>query len=163
MNADVLIQAPLADEGLITHRAVETLGRVVQSSVHLQVMFGGKALSTDPAGMWPHACMVQHVDAQRVQLGQGLATNVTHKLTLGATFRLTLEPIRELIRRSSSQRCFLALLMLMTSQVGTKRDGILELFITQLGRDHSSLILLDLDTLCIVKSVYKGNSSDFLI
>lgn len=26
MNADVLIQAPLADEGLLTHGAVEALG-----------------------------------------------------------------------------------------------------------------------------------------
>lgn len=65
----------------------------MQSSVHLQVVLGGEALPTDPARVWPHTCMVQHVDAQRVQLGQCLTTNVTHKLTLGATFGLTLYPI----------------------------------------------------------------------
>lgn len=49
MNTDVLVQAPLADKRLITHGAVEALGRVMQSSVHLQVVLGGEALPTDPA------------------------------------------------------------------------------------------------------------------
>lgn len=49
MNAGVLFQAPLADEGLATHGAVEAPGRVMQSSVHLEVVLGCKALTTDSA------------------------------------------------------------------------------------------------------------------
>lgn len=90
MNAGVLSQTPLGNEGLVAHGAVEALGSVMQSSVHLQVVLGREALPADPARVWPHSCMVQHVDAQRVQLGQRLATNVTYKLTFGATFSLTL-------------------------------------------------------------------------
>lgn len=80
----MFLQASFGDERLLTDSAVKSLEGVVQCSVHLQAVLGGKALSADFAGVRPHPRVVQHMNTQRVQLGHSLATNVAHKLSSGA-------------------------------------------------------------------------------
>lgn len=64
----MLLHAPLAHKRLVTVLALELLGDVVQRSVHLQAVLVGEGLAADLAGVRPHAGVIQHVDAQRVQL-----------------------------------------------------------------------------------------------
>lgn len=60
----------------------------MQRSVHLQAVLSGKAFPANLAGVRPHPRVVQHVNAQGVQLRQSLATDVAHKLSFGAVPRL---------------------------------------------------------------------------
>lgn len=90
VNACMLLQASLGDERFLTDSALKSLEGVVQRPVHLQTVLGGKALPAHLAGVWPHPCVVQHMNAQGVQLGQSLATDVTHKLPFGAAPHLIL-------------------------------------------------------------------------
>lgn len=68
MEAGVLFHAALAHERLLAVFTLELFADVVQSSVHLQAVFVGERLAADLAGVWPHARVVQHVDAQGVEL-----------------------------------------------------------------------------------------------
>ena len=83
MDAGVLLHAPLAHKHLLTVRTLELFGDIVQRSMHLQAVFVGERLAADFAGVRPHACVIQHVDPQRVELRQRLPADVAHKLSFG--------------------------------------------------------------------------------
>lgn len=79
----MLLHAPLAHKRLLAVFTLELFGDVVQRSVHLQAVFVGERLAADLAGVRPHARVIQHVDAQRVQLRQRLPADVAHKFSSG--------------------------------------------------------------------------------
>ena len=83
MQAGVLLHAALAHKGLLTVFTLELLGDVVQRTVHLQAVLVGERLAADLAGVRPHACVIQHVDPQGVELRQRLPADVAHKFSFG--------------------------------------------------------------------------------
>ena len=139
VGTGVFLHAPLADKGFTAELALELLGDVVQRRVHLQAVFVGKRLATDLAGVRPHASVVEHMDAQGVEFGQSLPADVVHECPLSACRRPVVGGVSlgfvhraQLHRGLSDDGCKLAALLLMSSQVGTQRGGILELLATQL-------------------------------
>lgn len=92
----------------------------MQRPVHLQAVLGGKAFPANLAGVRPHPCVVQHVNAQGVQLGQSLATDVAHKLPFGAVPRLIFGPLRIFCGHGPCHADSLGLLMLVTGQMCTE-------------------------------------------
>ena len=96
----------------------------------------GERLATDLAGVRPHASVVEHVNAQGVELGQSLPADVAHECPLGAGCRLVVGGVSlgflhrtRLHHRLRDDGCTL---LLVSGQVGTQRGGILELLATQL-------------------------------
>lgn len=136
MHAGVLLHAALADEALLAVLALELLGGVVQSPVHLQAVLVGEGLVAHLARVRPHARVVQHVDPKRVQLGHRLAADVAHELPLGVRRQRPLVQIVVGGRRLAERRP-LAALLLVSRQVGAQRGRVLELFAAQLRtREH---------------------------
>lgn len=131
MHAGVLLHAALADKALLAVLALELLGGVVQRPVHLQAVLVGEGLVAHLARVRPHARVVQHVDPQRVQLGQRLAADVAHKLPLGVRRQRPLVQV-VVARRRLAERRPLAALLLVSRQVGPQRGRVLELFAAQL-------------------------------
>lgn len=83
VEAGVLLHAPFAHERLLAVLALKLFGDVVQRSVHLQAVFVGESLAADLAGVRPHAGVIQHVDAEGVELWQGLPADVAYELSFG--------------------------------------------------------------------------------
>lgn len=79
----MLLHAPLAHKRLFAEFALELFCDVVQRSVHLQTVFVGERLAAHLAGVRPHARVIQHVDAQGVELWQGLPADVAHEFSFG--------------------------------------------------------------------------------
>lgn len=79
----MVLHAPLAHKRLVAIFTLELFGDVMQRAMHLQTVFVSERLPTDLTGVWPDACVAQHVQSQRVELRQGFPTDVTHKLSLG--------------------------------------------------------------------------------
>ena len=77
----MFLHAPLAHKGFLAVLTLELLSDVVQSSVHLQAVFVGEILAADFAGVRPHTRVIQHVDAQGVELWQSLPTDVAHEFS----------------------------------------------------------------------------------
>ncbi len=132
VNACMLLQASLGNERFLTDSALKSLEGVVQRPVHLQTVLGGKALPANLAGVWPHPRVVQHVNAQGVQLGKSLATDVTHKLPFGAVLHLIFWPLRIFCGCGSRHAGSLGLLMLVTGQMRSERSCVLEFLIANL-------------------------------
>lgn len=132
MNACMLLQASLGDKRLFAEVAVESLERVVERPVHFQAVLGGKALSANLTAVRPHPCVVQHMNTERVQLGQRLATDVTHELPFGTVLCRVFRLLRIFCHRGSRHAGSLRFLMLVTGQMRPERGCILELFIADL-------------------------------
>lgn len=132
VNTCMFLQASFSDKRLFAEAAVKSLKRVVERPVHFQAVLGGKALPADLAAVRPHPCVVQHMNTERVKLGQRLATDVTHKLPLGAVLRRVFRPLRIFSDSGSRHAGSLGLLMLVTGQMCPQRRCILELFIADL-------------------------------
>lgn len=76
--------------------------------------------------------MVQHVDPQRIQLRKSLSTDVTDKLSLGASLgsAVHLEALFTVGLGDPDQGGPLTLLVLVSGQMGPQRGSVLELLVT---------------------------------
>lgn len=110
----MLLHAALADKAFLAILALELLAGVVQRPVHLQAVLVGEGLVAHLARVRPHTRVVQHVDPQRVQLGQRLAADVAHKLPLGVRRQ---RPLIQVVvaRRRLADWCPLAALLFVSS------------------------------------------------
>lgn len=150
MQAGVLLHAALADEGLVTILTLELFGDVVEGAVHLEAVLVGEGLAAHLARVRPHARVVQHVDAQRVELGQRLAADVAHKLALGVGPRRlgVLAAVGEVRGGGGGRRRRLGggrpldALLLVAGQVGAQGGGVLEVFAAQL--EHTERVYLEI-------------------
>ena len=76
--------------------------------------------------------MVEHVNPQRVQLRKSLSTDVTDKLSLGASLgpAVPLEALLAVGLGDPDQGRPLTLLVLVSGQMGPQRGRVLELLVT---------------------------------
>lgn len=123
MEAGVLLHAPLAYKQLLAVFTLELLGEPVQRPVNAQAVLVGERLAAHFTGVRPHPRVVQHVDPEGVQLGQGLAADVADKFSLGVRrLRLILQlalplPLRSGFWRGFAERRAVAALLLVSGQV----------------------------------------------
>lgn len=123
VEAGVLLHAPLAYKQLLAVFTLELLGEPMQRPVNAQAVLVGEGLAAHFAGVRSHPGVVQHVDPQRVQLGQGLSADVANKFSLGVRrLCLVLEfavflSLRSLRWRGLAERRSVAALLLVPCQV----------------------------------------------